>query len=142
MVHAMKAKDEVRLRVLRGLISLCTQELTATKRTPRDTLTDDEVLTLIKRSVKQRTEASEQFRAGKRDDLADNEEQEAEILREYLPEMMSEEAVQRVVKEKAEALSVTDTTGAGKLIGAVMKELQGKADGKTVKAIVDEMFAS
>ncbi len=142
MVQAMKAKEEVRLRVLRGLISLFTQELTATKRTPRDILSDSEVLALIKRSVKQRQDASEQFTAGKRDDLAQIEIEEAKILNEYLPEMMSKEAVERVVKEKMKALSITDKSDTGKLIGAVMAQLQGKADGKVVKEIIDEMFAS
>lgn len=138
MVAAMKAKEEMRLSVLRGLITLCTQELTATRRTPQDTLSDDEVLTLIRRSVKQRKDAAAQFTAGGRTDLAENEQAEAKILETYLPAMLSAEKINEVVHEKAQALGITDKTGMGKLIGAVMAELKGQADGSLVKAAVEQ----
>lgn len=138
MVEAMKAKDEIRLRVLRGLITLFTQELTATKRTPKDILEDDEVLTLIRRSLKQRVEAASQFRSGDREDLAKNEDEEAEILKKYLPAMLSEGEIKKVVVGKIEQMKITDKKDMGKLIGAVMGELKGKADGSIVKKIVEE----
>ncbi len=140
MVSAMKAKEEVRLSVLRGLLSLFTQELTATKRTPQDTLTDDEVLTLIRRSLKQRREAASQFRTGNREDLALLEDAEAILLEEYVPAMMSSDEVREVVQNKAAALGITDKSGTGKLIGAIMADLQGRADGKEVKDAVDNLF--
>jgi uncharacterized protein YqeY len=137
MVSAMKAREEDRLRVLRSLISLFTQELTATKRKPQDKLTDDEVLALVKRSVKQRHEAAEQFRAGGREDLAENEEKEAELLSVYMPEMASKEAIEAVVDAKMKELDITDKTGMGKLMGAVMTKLKGTADGTMVKEIIE-----
>lgn len=140
MVEAMKAKDEVRLRVLRSLITLFTQELTATKRTPQDELTDEEVLGLIRRSVKQRTEAATQFRAGKREDLAENEETEAKVLEAYLPAMMSKEDIEKVVNAKKEEMKIVDKSGMGRLMGAVMLELKGKADGKDVKEVIEGSF--
>jgi uncharacterized protein len=140
MVSAMKAKEEVRLRVLRGLITLFTNELTATKRTPQDALTDDEVLGLIRRSLKQRHEAASQFRAGGREDLATNEEAEAVVLEKYLPVQMSKEDIEKVVIAKIAELGVTDKSGLGKLIGAVMTELKGKADGKDVKEVVEKVL--
>lgn len=142
MVVAMKTKDEVRLRVLRGLLSLFTQELVATKRTPRDMLSDDEVITLIKRSVKQRKEASTQFRNGGREDLSVNEEKEADILETYLPEALGKDAVKAVVEAKMAELGSDEKVEIGKLIGAVMVELKGQADGKMVKEIIEEAISS
>src|SRR3989339_134292 len=140
MVEAMKAKEEVRLRVLRSLLTLFTLELTATKRTPQDALTDEEVLGLIRRSVKQRVEAAQQFRAGKREDLAENEEAEARVLEAYLPAMMSKEAIEKVVSAKMQEMKIVDKSSMGRLMGAVMLELKGKADGKDVKEVVEQAF--
>jgi uncharacterized protein len=141
MVSAMKSKEELRLSVLRGLLALFTHELTTTKRTPQDTLADDEVLTLIRRALKQRREAAAQFRTGGREDLATHEDEEAVFLEAYLPQMMAPEAVKNIVREKAKILGVLDKSGAGKLIGTIMKELQGVADGKDVKDAVDALFS-
>ncbi len=138
MKAAMKAKETTRLTVLRGLVTSFTNELTATKRTPQDKLSDEEVLDLIRRAVKQRKDACEQFRKGKRDDLADLEEEESKMLEVYLPAQMSKEDVERVVREKKEALDVSDKSDMGKLMGAVMGELKGKADGTLVKEVVTE----
>ena len=140
MVAAMKAKEELRLSVLRGLLSLFTQELTATKRTPKDTLTDEEVLALIRRSLKQRRDAAAQFRAGAREDLAAQEESEAVLLEAYLPAMLGDDEIEAVVRAKIEALGVTDKSGIGKLIGAVMGELKGRADGAVVKHVVERVL--
>ena len=141
MVSAMKAKEEVRLSVLRGLLTLFTNELTATKRTPQDKLTDDEVLTLIRRALKQRTESSNQFRAGGRPELAEKEDAEGKILETYLPQMMGRDEIETVVTQKMAQLGVSDKSGMGKLIGAVMGELKGKADGGDVKAVVEKLLS-
>jgi uncharacterized protein YqeY len=141
MVEAMKAKDEIRLRVLRGLVTLFTQELTATKRTPQDTLSDDEVLTLVRRALKQRNEAADQFINGGRDDLAENEKKEAEVLKKYLPAMLSDDEVEKVVDAKINEMGLSDKKDMGKLIGAVMGELKGKADGSVVRKIIENKLA-
>ena len=140
MVSAMKAREEVKLSVLRGLLTLFTNELTATRRTPQDKLTDDEVLTLIRRALKQRKEAADQFRAGGRPELAEKEEAEGTILSAYLPQMMSREEVEAIVKAKIEVLGVTDKSGLGKLIGGVMGDLKGRADGAMVKEVAESLM--
>ena len=140
MVSAMKAREEVKLSVLRGLLTLFTNELTATRRTPQDKLTDDEVLTLIRRALKQRKEAADQFRAGGRPELAEKEEAEGTILSAYLPQMMSREEVEAIVKAKIEVLGVTDKSGLGKLIGGVMGELKCRADGAMVKEVAESLM--
>ena len=141
MVKAMKEKDALRLSVLRGLMTAFTNELTATKRTPQDALTDDEALAVIRRSVKQRKDAAEQYRGGGRNDLAEKEESEAAVLMEYLPAQMGEDAIRAVVEAKVAALGVTGPADKGKLMGAVMAELKDKADGQAVRNIVDEVLA-
>ena len=138
--EAMKAGDDVRKTTLRGLLSACTLELTSTNRTPQDTLSDDEILAVIRREVKRRKDAAEQFRSGGRPELAESEVVEMKILEAYLPQMMSREEIEPIVKAKVEQLDVTDKSGAGKLIGAVMAELKGKADGGDVKAVVDALL--
>jgi uncharacterized protein YqeY len=141
MVAAMKAKEEVRLSVLRGVVTMMTQELTATKRTPQDTLSDEEVFNVLRRALKQRKDAAEQFRNGGREELATKEEEEARVLETYLPAMLDSAAIEKVVRAKMEALGVVDKSGMGKLIGAVMGELKGQAAGADVKKVVEEILA-
>lgn len=139
LTAAMKEKREPELTVLRGLLSMFTQELTATKRTPQDMLSDDEVLAVIRRAVKQRADAAEQFRNGGRSELAANEEAEAAILKVYLPQMMSREEIEPVVKARIAEMGA-DKSKIGQVVGMVMKDLKGKADGADVKAVAESML--
>lgn len=138
---AMKAREEVRVSVLRGLLAAFTNELVATGRKPTETLTDDEALAVIKRAARQRKDSIEQFRAGKREDLAAKEEAELKVLESYLPALISREEIEKLARAKKEELGVTDRAKAGALVGAVMKELKGRADGGEVKAVVDSLFS-
>jgi uncharacterized protein YqeY len=138
--EAMKAREEVRLSVLCGLLAGFTNELVATKRKPDGELSDDEALTVIRRAVKQRKDSIEQFTKGGREELADSEKAELAILETYLPQMMSREDVMKIAVAKLAELGVTDKSGAGKFMGALMKELTGRADGDTVKSVVDELL--
>lgn len=137
----MRNKDTLKLEVLRGLKSLATHELTTHGKTPQDELTDEEMLALVRRAVKQRKDAAEQFRSGGRVDLAEKEEAELVILEVYLPQLMSKDEIRPVVEKKAGELGATDKSSMGKLIGAVMGELKGKADGADVKEVVEERFS-
>lgn len=139
--EAMKAKDAVRLSVLRGLVTACTNELVAKNRKPTDELSDDEVLTVISRAAKQRKDSIEQFRSGGRADLAENEEAELKILETFLPVQMTRAEIETFAKGKMAELGVTDKAGAGKLMGMLMKDLKGKADGNDVKAVVDSLLS-
>ena len=134
---AMKAKDEVRLRTIRSLLSMFTNELVATSRTPQEFLTDDEVMAMIKRAAKQRKESITQFEAAGRQELADPEKAELAVLEGYLPQMMSPEEIKPIVEAKKAELGIDDKSKMGMLVGAVMKELAGKADGSDVKAAVE-----
>ena len=137
---AMKAKDSVKLSVVKGLVANFINELVNLKRKPNEELPDEEVLGVIRRAVKQRKDSIEQFTKGLREDLADNERSELKILETYLPTQMSKEDVMKVVKAKMNELQVTDKSKAGHLMGVVMKELKGKADGDVVKNAVDQLL--
>ena len=141
MKEAMRSKDTVKLTVLRGLLAAFTNELVATKRTPQDTLTEEEVITVITRASKQRKDSIEQFTKGDRMDLVEGEEAELAILSQFLPELMSEEEVTVVVQKIVDELGITDKSGIGQLMGKVMGELKGKADGGVVKTVVDKILS-
>ncbi len=138
--ESMKAKDAVRLRTVRALLTAFMNELVATSRTPQDTLTDDEVLAVIKRAAKQRKESITQFEANDRPELAVPEKEELVILEEYLPQMMSQEEIKPIAEDKKAELGIDDKAKMGMLVGAVMKELAGKADGGDVKNVVESLF--
>lgn len=139
--EAMMAKDTVKLTVMRGLVSAFTNELVTKGRMPQDELTDEETLAVIKRAVKQRRDSIDQFIAGGRPELAADEEAEVAYLEVYLPALMSEDEVKKVVLAKQVELAITDKKDSGKLMAEVMKDLKGKADGAVVKSAVDGLFA-
>ena len=138
--EAMRAKDAVRLTVVRGLITACTNELVATKRKPDEILTDEQTIAVIRRAVKQRKDSIDQFTKGNRPDLVANEQAEVTILETYLPALMSRGDIEKLARVKATEMGVTDKIGANKLMGSLMKDLKGKADGTDVKAVVDGLF--
>ena len=140
MKVAMKAKDDIPLQTMRGILSACTNELISKGKKPTDALTDDEVVSVIKRLAKQRKDSAEQFEKGGRPELAQKEQAELKILEAYLPQTASREEIEKVARAKKEELGVTDVSGIGKLTGVVMKEFAGKADGSDVQAVLKSLF--
>lgn len=137
--EALKARDEVRLRTLRSLVTAMTNEVVAKKRKPDEFLTDDEALAVLKRSANQRKDSITQFESGGRAELAEPEKAELAVIEAYLPAQMSREEVEKVVKAKIAEMGA-DKGKAGMLVGAVMKELKGSADGGLVKEVVDSLL--
>lgn len=141
MKKAMVAKDETSLNALRGLLAAFTNELVALKRKPSDELSDDEALAVVKRAVKQRKDSIEQFRAGGREDLVATEEAELAVIAPFLPPAAGRDEIRKVAEAKKAEMGVTDKSKMGQLMGAVMKEFKGSADGADVKAVVEELLA-
>jgi len=137
---AMREKDQLVLNTLRGILAAFTNELVAKGRKPQEELNDAEEITVLKRLAKQRKESILQFKKGNRNDLAEVEEKELEIIGKYLPEEIGESEVRKVALAKKEELGISDKSKMGILMGAVMKELKGQADGKLVKEIVESFF--
>lgn len=101
-------------------------------------LNDEEILEVISSEAKKRKDSIEQYQKGNRTDLAEQEKKEQDILVKYLPEQMAEEEIRKIVKEKIKELAVSGPQETGKLMGAVMPQLKGRADGGLVNKIVQE----
>lgn len=140
MKAAMKARDQLRLDTMRMVLSAFTNELVAKGRKPTDELTDAEALAVVKRLVKQRKDAAEQYTAGGRPELAQKELDEAEILSAYIPQTATREEIEKVARAKMTELDITDKSGLGKLTGAIIKEFGGNADGGDVKDVLSELL--
>lgn len=139
--EALRARDEVRLRTLRSLVTAMTNEVVAKKRKPDELLSDEEALAVVKRAVNQRKDSIEQFEKASRNDLAEPEKAELAILETYLPARMSREEIATLAKAKMAELGISSKADAGKFTGALMKDVKGKADGADVKAVVDSLLS-
>ena len=133
---AMKSRDALRLSVLRMLKSAA-KYAEIEKREP---LTDDDVLQVVARECKRRRESIEQFEKGNRPDLVAKESAELEILKRYLPEQLDETEVIGIAREVISELHAASKADKGKVMGALMQKVRGKADGRLVNRIVDELL--
>ena len=126
---AMKAKDKETLAVLR-MIKTAVQAAEIDK---KEELNAEEELTILAREAKQRRESLAEFVKAGRDELVAKTEAEIEIVERYLPKQLSVEEVKEVIATVAEKIGATTQKESGKLMGAVMQELKGKADGNVIK---------
>ncbi len=144
---ALRAKDTIRLDTLRGLNALFLNEMISGKAVQipgTEFIPDDKALALVKRSVKQRKDSIEQFEKGGRTDLAKKEKEELAILESFMPSLMTREEIKLVAHQRVDAIKAGgnfDPKSSGKIVGMIMKELAGKADGNDVKSVVEELLA-
>lgn len=136
--QAMKDKEQDRLRVLRSLKSKLLEREINERKEGEATLSDEQTIEVLMKAAKQRKESIEQFEKGDRDDLAESEKQELEVIESYLPDMLSEDEVRDIVREKIEELGAEDMSDMGQVMGALMQELKGKAEGSLVSNVVKE----
>lgn len=139
MMAAMKAREQLKVDTLRGAMTAFTNELVAKGRKPTEELSDEEAVVVLKRLGKQRKDSVEQFTRGNRPELAAKEAEELKIIEAYLPATVSREEIEKVARAKKDEMGV-DKAGMGKLMGAVMKEFAGRADGTDVKEVVTSLF--
>lgn len=130
---AMLARDTLKVNVLKSLKNSLQNEAIAKRRD----LTEDEILAVLKREAKQRDEAAELYRKGNSTDRADQETAERAIINDYLPAQLDETAIKALV-EVAVAKVGKNPANTGQIIGMVMAEAKGQADGQTVAAMVKE----
>ncbi len=135
--EALKAKDSMRVTTLRFLLSAVKNK----EKDLRRDIEDAEVEQVAQVQVKQRRDSIEQFVSGGREDLADKERAELEIIKAFIPEEMSEEEIRVIVAEAKDATGATSMKDMGKLMGAVMPKVKGRADGKLVNAVVKELLS-
>jgi uncharacterized protein YqeY len=131
---AMKSKDVVALQALRAVKSAFL--LAKTETGAGDDLTEDQEMKIIQKQVKQRKDSASIFVNQGRQDLADPELAEIAVLEKFLPEALSEEAIEKVVLETIAKTGAEGMKDMGKVMGMVSKQLAGQADGKTISGIV------
>ena len=136
MKEAMKAKDKVTLGVVRMVKSSVSNEQI---KSGHD-LTADEELVVLSREMKQRVEEMESYKDADREDLAEEIQGQIDVLKRYMPEQMSEEEVVAVVKETIAEVGASSKADLGKVMGALMPKVKGKADGKLVNQTVQSLL--
>ena len=134
LMNSMKEQDKFKLSVLRMLKSA----LTEAEINKKSTLTDDEVLNIIKKQVKVRTASLEEYKKYNRLDLANELEKEIEILKTYLPEELSHEELNKIIDEVFDNLKPTSIKDMGKVIKEVSNIVGARADMSEVSKIVKE----
>lgn len=134
----MKAKDKESLQVIRMIKSSIQNEQIK----EGHDLTEEEELTVLSREMKQRRDSLHEFEEAGRDDLAEKVKSEIVIVEKYMPEQLSDEEIRQLVQEAITQTGASSMKEFGKVMGAIMPKVKGKADGNQVNAIVKELLQS
>ena len=135
LTQAMKTGQKLRLETLRTIRAALT-EREIEKRGAGKVMSPEDDLAVLTSAAKKRRESIDQFRKGGRLDLVDQEEQELAIIQEYLPKQLSPEETEAIIKRVIADSGASSPADFGKVMPAVMKEVKGKADGRTVQELV------
>ena len=135
--QAMVARDGERRDTLRLILT----SLRSAEKELQRPLHDDEELQVLQRERKRRTEASEAFRAGGREEQADAEERELAVLEEFMPEPLSEDELEEIVDDAIAEVGATSMRDIGRVMADVMPQVAGRADGSAVSQLVREKLA-
>lgn len=139
LIEALKKKETLRLDTLR-LLKAEIQKFEISGKTRKET-DDSDVISMVFRLIKQRRESAELFRKGDREEMAKKEEDEIKVLEDYLPPQLSEDELEKIVRETISQLGATDKSAMGKVMGAVMGKVKGQTDGNAVKNIVGKLLS-
>lgn len=137
--QAMLTRDTLKTSVLRMLLSAI--GYSEIQKGANYEATDEDVMTVIQKEVKQRKDSIEQFKNAGRQELVDKEQKELEILKKYLPEQMDEEAIRKLVQEAVTQTGANSPQDMGKIMSVLMPKVKGKADGALVGKIVKETLS-
>lgn len=138
--QAMLARNELKTSVLRLLLSAINYH-EIQKGGAGYQATDEDIFSVIQKQIKSRKESIEQFQKGKRQDLADKETKELEILNSYLPKQIPEEELKLIIEETLKATGAKTIFDMGKVMGALLPKLKGRADLGLVSKIVKEKLS-
>jgi uncharacterized protein YqeY len=136
MKQAMKSQDKFKLSVIRMVRSSIKNQEIDLKRT----LDDNEVLDILSREIKQRKDSLQEFEKAGRNDLVEGLQAELAILAEYQPQQLTEEEVKAIVQETIEQVGASSKADMGKVMTALMPKVKGRADGKTVNQLVQQLL--
>ena len=136
---AMKARDKVRLEALRNIKKYFIEAKTAPG--ANDTLEDDAAMKILQKLAKQGEESADTYTKAGRQELADAELAQVAVIKEYLPQPLTEEEIEAQVKDIIAQTGATDMKAMGQVMGLPTKQMAGKADGKVISAIVRKLLA-
>lgn len=137
---AMKAKQDVEVSTLRLLLSEMHNRQIALRLAQGEKITDEQVIGVVCQQAKQRQEAIEAYQKADRQELADKESKELDILSKYLPQELSGEEVEKAVKEAIGEVGATGQQDFGRVMSKVMEKLKGKVDGAKVAQAVKKLI--
>jgi len=137
MKLAMKARDQRRLCIIRLMLSAVKQ----VEVDERKELTDADILAILDKMLKQRRDAKDQYEKAKRIDLADQEVFEINVIEEFLPEQLSQEALQNLISDAIAEAGAADPKDIGKVMGLIRPKVQGKADMRQVSELIKQSLA-
>jgi len=140
MKEALRAGEKDRLRTIRSLRADL-QQAAIEKRQSGGALSDTDELKVLQKAAKQRTDAIAQYEDAGREDLAAKERAELEVIRSYLPEQLSDEALRTRLQDLVDATGASSMQDMGRVMGQAMQQLRGKADGARISSIVKELLA-
>ncbi|MBI2453447.1 GatB/YqeY domain-containing protein [Candidatus Peregrinibacteria bacterium] len=139
LTQAMRDKNEDKVSTLRLLKSAIMKwEVEGIRREA----SDEVIVGILMKEAKQRQDSIEQYRKGRREDLAQKEEREMQILKEYLPKELSDDELREVISETILQMNVKSPQDFGKVMSALMPKVKGRADGAKVSAMVKELLGS
>lgn len=138
LMESMRSKEQVKMDALRMLKAAIMKFEVAGE--SKKEAQDEDVLIIVKKEIKQRKEAVEQFEKGGRPELADKEKQEIVVLEKYMPEQMGEDEVREIAQAVIAEVSASSKADFGKVMGALMPKLKGQADGAVVSKVVGELL--
>ncbi|MDQ0876923.1 uncharacterized protein YqeY [Paenibacillus sp. V4I3] len=136
MKQAMKSQDKFKLSVIRMVRSTIKNSEIDLKRA----LDDNEVLDVLTREIKQRKDSLHEFTKAGRDDLAESLKAELVILAEYMPQQLSEEEVKAIVQQTIQQIGASSKADMGKVMTALMPQVKGRADGKLINQLVQQLL--
>lgn len=132
---AMKSGDTRARDVLR-MVNTAIKKKQIEQKDRGNEMSDEDVITILSSQIKQRRESVSQYESGGREDLAEGEKEEIAVLEKYLPEQLSGDELQLVVRSVIEEVGASDPSDMGKVMGVVMAKVKGQADGNAVREMV------
>ncbi|WP_100010607.1 GatB/YqeY domain-containing protein [Lentibacillus sediminis] len=138
MKQAMKNKDKQRLKVIRMVKASIQNE---TIKHGKDSLSEEEELSILSRELKQRKDSLQEFQSAGREDLAEELETEITIVKEYMPAQLSEEELKAIVQTTIQEVHATSRKDMGKVMSAVMPKVKGRADGSQINKLVQQQLS-
>ena len=128
LTDALKNKDQDRTLTLRSIISQKKQKEIEKRTQDKKNITDEDMILILNKMVKQRRESIELYKQGGRQDLADKETKELKIIQEYLPEQLSEEEIKKICEQAINNLKASSLKDMGKVMGAIKSKYKGSVD--------------